>query len=121
MGTESTLSLFKNEGGRASKRASLSLLKLTRSVGIPKQSRIEHKNTIVVAEMTLLSTYLLGVAPALTLLYLLYKLAKVGSRPSDLPPGPPTLPFIGNLHLVSLLSLPLSVFPPQLNITDALE
>lgn len=33
------------------------------------------------------------------LLYLL-KTAGVGSRPPGLPPGPPTLPVLGNLHLV---------------------
>jgi hypothetical protein len=32
--------------------------------------------------------------------YLVYKLLKIGSRPSDYPPGPPTLPIIGNLHLM---------------------
>ncbi|KAF2196383.1 cytochrome P450 [Delitschia confertaspora ATCC 74209] len=30
----------------------------------------------------------------------LYRLSKVGSRPKGYPPGPPTLPVIGNLHLM---------------------
>jgi len=30
----------------------------------------------------------------------LYRLSKIGSRPKGYPPGPPTLPLIGNLHLM---------------------
>ena len=32
---------------------------------------------------------------------LLRKLSKLGSRPKDLPPGPPTVPILGNIHQVS--------------------
>ncbi|KAH8600034.1 cytochrome P450 [Bisporella sp. PMI_857] len=30
----------------------------------------------------------------------IFKIRKIGQRPSDYPPGPPTLPLIGNLHLM---------------------
>jgi hypothetical protein len=43
------------------------------------------------------------------LLCLLYRLSRVGHRPKDYPRGPPTLPLLGNIHLVragnQLLSL----------------
>jgi hypothetical protein len=31
---------------------------------------------------------------------LVFRLRKIGHRPADYPPGPPTLPLIGNLHLM---------------------
>ncbi|OTA84711.1 hypothetical protein M434DRAFT_377643 [Hypoxylon sp. CO27-5] len=33
-----------------------------------------------------------------TLLLLIYRLSRVGQRPKGYPPGPPTLPLLGNLH-----------------------
>jgi hypothetical protein len=35
-------------------------------------------------------------------LYGLVSVLRIGRRPKDLPPGPPTIPILGNLHLVSI-------------------
>ncbi|KAI1660860.1 putative cytochrome P450 [Daldinia decipiens] len=34
------------------------------------------------------------------LLFIIWQLSKIGRRPKDYPPGPPTLPLIGNLHQI---------------------
>jgi cytochrome P450 len=39
-------------------------------------------------------------ALAAVLALVLHQLSKIGRRPADYPPGPPTLPLIGNLHLM---------------------
>lgn len=37
------------------------------------------------------------------LVYGLYRLLSIGKRPKGYPPGPPTIPVLGNIHLVSTL------------------
>jgi hypothetical protein len=41
----------------------------------------------------------LGVLFTLGGIYVIFKLARFGSREKHLPPGPPTYPIIGNAHL----------------------
>lgn len=39
------------------------------------------------------------------LIYLKAKCLRVGRRPHNFPPGPPTIPVLGNLHLVRVMIL----------------
>jgi hypothetical protein len=46
-----------------------------------------------------ISTTFTVVAGAI-LVVLLYRLSKIGHRPAGYPPGPPTIPILGNIHLL---------------------
>ncbi|KAI1613904.1 cytochrome P450 [Exophiala viscosa] len=49
---------------------------------------------------TLPSLSVTGFAIAALVIALIYRLSQIGSRDKRLPPGPPTIPILGNLHLV---------------------
>jgi hypothetical protein len=43
---------------------------------------------------------LCAIGGSVLVLYCIIALLLVGRRPKDIPPGPPTVPILGNLHLV---------------------
>ena len=57
-----------------------------------------------------------GIAAAAAIALLLYfvTMSGIGQRPHDFPPGPPTIPILGNLHLVRHLI-------PRSNLTDRVD
>lgn len=46
------------------------------------------------------SSAIAGALLLAALAYQLWRLLQIGRRPSDYPPGPPTVPILGNIHLV---------------------
>lgn len=48
-----------------------------------------------------LAVPVVGAAVALALVCAFLRLFRIGRRAPGLPPGPPTIPILGNLHLVS--------------------
>lgn len=69
----------------------------------PKQlpSKLSRKAKRLSFAFKMPNLYILGAVAALT--YGVFRLLSIGKRPKGYPPGPPTLPVIGNIHLVGLV------------------
>lgn len=58
----------------------------------------KHSQTKVSVDSAKMVSLLLLLPGAAALLWALYQVSRIGQRPQGYPPGPPTLPIIGNLH-----------------------
>lgn len=66
---------------------------------VTRQSVLHFSINLVAIMYQFMPLFTGGVA---VLLYGLFLVLRVGRRPKDLPPGPPTVPVLGNIHLVVL-------------------
>jgi hypothetical protein len=66
-----------------------------------------------------ISGYLSFAVPILLAGYSLYMILHYGSREKHLPPGPPTLPIIGNAHLLASGKADLSTIKPASSGSEA--
>lgn len=65
-----------------------------------EQLDLDEKFGILSSKMYFLVAVFCGATYAVFVLYITYKLLRFGHRDKRLPPGPQTLPILGNLHLM---------------------
>lgn len=57
------------------------------------------------AEASILGYPAIRVAVTLVVLYSIYRVLQIGRRDKRMPPGPPTLPILGNIHQIPITGM----------------
>jgi hypothetical protein len=68
-----------------------------------KQELIARLNVLLPFSME--RTPLVSTVVGVLVVYSLYRLLSIGSRDKRMPPGPPTLPILGNLHQIPITGM----------------